>query len=94
MLSLANQFQSHPALEQACSPNLDKSLFQSLSFQLLAYSTSTNLHFALIVKDFKVEKLGALSQFLHPSKSLHIPIPLNFSREALFSDASIWEGGC
>jgi len=39
--------------------HLDKSLFQSLSLQLLAYSTSTNLLFALIVKDFKVGS-GAL----------------------------------
>lgn len=56
------KFQS-PAVSPTGCPlltHLDKSLFQSLSLQLHAYSTSTNLLFALIVKHFKGGKLGAL----------------------------------
>lgn len=40
--------------------HLDKPLFRALALQLLAYSTSTNLLFALIGKHFRVGKLGAL----------------------------------
>lgn len=30
-----------------------------------------------------VTKVSYLSQFLHPSKSFHIPIPLNFSKKQI-----------